>query len=78
MQAICNDIKKLGYQVQFDNTGSIGKLYRRQDEAGTPVCFTYDFESEKDQTVTARNRDTLKQERISIEQIPQYLENILK
>ncbi len=77
-RAIYENIKKLGYNVQFDSTGSIGKLYRRQDEIGTPACFTYDFDSEKDQSVTVRDRDSLKQERIAIDQIEQYLKNILK
>ncbi len=74
--AIYNDLKKLGHTVQFDNTASIGKLYRRQDEIGTPICFTYDFESETDQKVTARNRDSLKQERVSIDQVANYLEKV--
>jgi len=74
---IYKDIKKLGYQVQFDTSGSIGKRYRRQDEIGTPVCFTFDFESLEDNKVTARNRDTLQQERISIDQIENYIKNIL-
>ncbi len=73
MEKIAHDIEKLGYEVAFDVSGSIGKRYRRQDEIGTPVCFTYDFESETDHKVTARNRDTTKQERIAIDQIPQYL-----
>ena len=45
MENIYNDIAKQGYQVQFDESGSIGKRYRRQDEIGTPLCFTYDFDS---------------------------------
>ncbi|MFA5074821.1 MAG: glycine--tRNA ligase [Candidatus Babeliales bacterium] len=72
------EIKKSGYNVQYDLSGSIGKRYRRQDEIGTPVCFTFDFDSLEDQKVTARNRDTLQQERISIDQIKDYLNNLLK
>ena len=71
-------LKRKGYMVDFDESGSIGKRYRRQDEMGTPVCFTYDFESETDQCVTARNRDTTTQERISIDKVEQYLEHLLK
>jgi len=71
------DIKKLGYQVDFDESGSIGKRYRRQDEIGTPVCFTYDFDSEHDACVTARDRDTTTQERIAIDQVPTYLATLL-
>ena len=76
--AIYTDVKKQGYSVQFDTSGSIGKRYRRQDEIGTPVCFTYDFESVDDNCVTARNRDTLEQERIAIDQIPTYLNKLLE
>ena len=65
--------KKLGYAVQYDVSGSIGKRYRRQDEIGTPVCFTYDFDTETDNCVTVRERDTMKQERIPIDQLEQYL-----
>lgn len=53
----------------FDESGSIGKRYRRQDEIGTPFCFTYDFESAATQTVTVRYRDSMKQERISFDKI---------
>ncbi len=62
-----------GLSVQFDVTGSIGKRYRRQDEIGTPFCITYDFESEEDQCVTVRHRDSTEQERIRIELLPEYL-----
>lgn len=77
-EKIYNDLRKKGYQIQFDESGSIGKRYRRQDEIGTPVCFTYDFDSEQDQKVTARNRDTLTQERIAIDQLEHYLDTMLK
>lgn len=66
-------IKAAGFSVQCDESGSIGKRYRRQDEIGTPVCFTFDFESLEDKCVTARNRDTTKQERVAITEIPTYL-----
>lgn len=78
MKAIFNTLIKRGYQVQFDESGSIGKRYRRQDEIGTPLCFTYDFDSEADHCVTVRNRDTTKQERIAIDQIESYLKAILE
>lgn len=64
--------------IHFDTTGSIGKRYRRQDEIGTPVCFTYDFTSAETHTVTARNRDTMQQERISIDAIVPYIQELLK
>lgn len=69
---IYNEVKK-HFAVQFDDSGSIGKRYRRQDEIGTPFCFTYDFESCNDQAVTVRDRDTTKQERISIDKIIDYI-----
>ena len=71
------EIRKLGYQVEFDESGSIGKRYRRQDEIGTPLCITYDFDSENDQCVTVRDRDTTKQERIAIDQVAGYIKQML-
>jgi len=78
MHKIYTDIKRKGFMVEFDESGSIGKRYRRQDEMGTPACFTYDFESETDQCVTVRDRDTTKQERINIDQITNYIEHLTK
>jgi len=69
---IYQEIKKQ-FNVDFDDSGSIGKRYRRQDEIGTPYCFTYDFESELDRSVTVRDRNTTTQERISIDKISDYL-----
>lgn len=60
---------KFSFNCQYDDTGSIGKLYRRQDAIGTPFCVTVDFESLDDNTVTIRERDSLRQERIPIEKI---------
>ncbi len=60
------------YVVQYDETGSIGKRYRRQDEIGTPYCVTVDFESLEDKKVTVRDRDTMEQERVSIDEISKY------
>ena len=77
MRAIYHAIAKAGFAVEFDESGSIGKRYRRQDEIGTPVCFTYDFDSLNDNCVTVRDRDTLKQERINIEKIELYLADML-
>jgi glycyl-tRNA synthetase len=60
--------------AQYDDTAGIGKLYRRQDEIGTPYCVTVDFETiEKDNAVTVRERDTMQQERISLDQVGRYL-----
>ena len=62
------------YNCEFDDRGNIGKRYRRQDEIGTPFCVTYDFESEEDGAVTVRDRDTMEQERIKIEDLKAYFE----
>ena len=63
------------FNVDFDETGTIGKRYRRQDEIGTPFCITYDFDTlEKDNCVTIRNRDTMEQERVSIDNLVAYIE----
>ena len=60
------------YNCEFDDRGAIGKRYRRQDEIGTPFCVTYDFDSETDGAVTVRDRDTMEQERVKIEDLPAY------
>ncbi|MDX1396769.1 MAG: His/Gly/Thr/Pro-type tRNA ligase C-terminal domain-containing protein, partial [Gemmatimonadota bacterium] len=61
------------FNVQYDVAGSIGKRYRRQDEAGTPFCLTIDGDTVADGTVTVRDRDTLEQERIAIDRVAGYL-----
>ncbi len=66
------------FMVDYDEAGSIGKRYRRQDEIGTPFCLTYDFESEEDGCVTVRDRDTMKQERIKIEDLRRYIEKAIE
>jgi len=63
------------YMCEYDEAGSIGKRYRRQDEIGTPFCITYDFDSETDGSVTIRHRDSMEQERIKIEDLEAYLAN---
>ncbi len=66
------------FMVDYDDAGSIGKRYRRQDEIGTPFCITYDFDSVEDGCVTIRNRDTMEQERVSIDSLVSYLEKSLE
>lgn len=66
------------YMCEFDDNGNIGKRYRRQDEIGTPYCVTVDFETLEDDTVTIRERDTMKQKRIKIEELKKFLEENLK
>ncbi|MDP4091856.1 MAG: glycine--tRNA ligase [Bacillota bacterium] len=67
-----NLIKK--YVCEYDETGSIGKRYRRQDEIGTPYCITFDFDSLNDQSVTIRERDSMQQIRIKIDELDKYFE----
>lgn len=62
------------YVCEYDETGSIGKRYRRQDEIGTPFCITFDFDSLNDVSVTIRDRDTMTQERVKIEELDGYFE----
>jgi glycyl-tRNA synthetase len=64
------------YRIEIDLTQSIGKRYRRQDEIGTPYCITVDFDTLDDTSVTIRNRDTMEQERISIENLLDYFSGI--
>jgi glycyl-tRNA synthetase len=69
---IKTDLKK-EWNCVYDDTGAIGKLYRRQDEIGTPFCVTVDVQSLEDKQVTVRERDTMKQERVSVENLKTYL-----
>ena len=66
------------FVVQYDETGSIGKRYRRQDEIGTPFCITVDFDSIEDKKVTVRDRDTMAQERVAVADLPNYLSEKLQ
>ncbi|MBN2483805.1 MAG: glycine--tRNA ligase [Candidatus Omnitrophica bacterium] len=74
--------KKIFYDIKekmpvlYDDTGAIGKLYRRQDEIGTPFCATVDVDSVSDQKVTIRNRDTMQQERVEIGRIAEYIKTV--
>lgn len=63
------------FMVDYDESGSIGKRYRRQDEIGTPLCITVDFETEETGTVTVRDRDTMQQERVAIDALKQFIED---
>ena len=62
------------FNCEYDDRGNIGKRYRRQDEIGTPFCVTYDFDSETDGAVTVRDRDSMEQVRLPIEELEKYLE----
>ncbi len=65
------------FNVDFDDAGSIGKRYRRQDEIGTPFCICYDFDSVEDGCVTIRERDTMEQVRVPIAEVSKILEEKL-
>lgn len=66
------------FMCDYDESGSIGKRYRRQDEIGTPYCVTIDFDTLEDNTVTIRDRDTMKQERIAISELKEYIQEKVK
>ena len=70
--AVYNDLQK-HFMVDYDDSGSIGKRYRRQDEIGTPICATFDFDSLEDGCVTVRDRDTTEQQRIPIGELQAYI-----
>ncbi len=72
------DELKKDFMVAYDEAGSVGRRYRRQDEIGTPWCITVDFDSLKDNCVTIRDRDSRKQERIKIAKVKEYLESRLE
>jgi len=74
---IFNNLKK-DFVCEFDDHGNIGKRYRRQDEIGTPYCITVDFDSLKNNDVTVRDRDTMEQERIKVDELVDYLKDKLK
>jgi glycyl-tRNA synthetase len=61
------------WNIEFDDAGAIGRRYRRQDEIGTPFCLTVDFDTLDDQAVTVRERDSMGQERIALDQVEGYL-----
>ncbi|MBF8280233.1 MAG: glycyl-tRNA synthetase [Candidatus Magasanikbacteria bacterium] len=69
---LAQELRAVGFSTQYDETGSIGKRYRRQDEIGTPFCVTVDFETLEDKKVTVRDRDSMAQERVGIGEIVGY------
>jgi glycyl-tRNA synthetase len=74
-----SELQSLGLgRVMVENTGNIGKNYRRHDEIGTPLCVTIDFETLENQTVTVRDRDTMKQEKVSLSEIANYYSGYFK
>lgn len=72
-KGIVAELKKAGIMTFYDESGSVGRRYRRQDEVGTPWCITVDFDSISDKTVTLRDRDSMKQERVKVTEIKQII-----
>lgn len=66
------------FMTDYDESGAIGRRYRRQDEIGTPLCVTIDFDTLEDNTVTIRDRDTMGQIRLSIDELVPYIEKKLE
>ena len=75
-QKVADELSKY-FSVEYDETGSIGKRYRRQDEIGTPYCVTVDFDTLEDNAVTVRDRDTMQQVRMPISELKAYLDEKL-
>ena len=71
-QKVAEDLRQY-WTVEFDDAGAIGRRYRRNDEIGTPFALTLDFESLEDNAVTIRERDTMSQERVSLDKVRDYL-----
>jgi glycyl-tRNA synthetase len=78
-QEVARNLRKAGFNVKYDNTGNIGKRYRRQDEVGTPYCVTVDYETieEEPETVTIRDRDSTEQERVKISELEEEISSRL-
>ena len=69
-----HDMLSKHFMVDYDETGSIGKRYRRQDEIGTPYCVTVDFQTVEDGTVTVRDRDTMEQDHVHVDELVAYIQ----
>ena len=69
---LATELRK-NWNIEFDDAGAIGRRYRRQDEIGTPYCITVDFETLEDNAVTIRDRDTMEQERVSLDSVVSWL-----
>jgi glycyl-tRNA synthetase len=72
-EEIAHTLQKNGILAEYDDSGAIGRRYRRQDEIGTPFAITVDYETKETQTVTVRDRDSMEQVRIKIENLPETI-----
>ncbi len=75
---LADDLREDGWDADYDEAGAIGRRYRRQDEIGTPLCVTVDFDTLDDQAVTIRERDTMKQERVALDRVAGYVGAFIK
>jgi glycyl-tRNA synthetase len=75
---IAKELRAAGIETFYDESGSVGRRYRRQDEIGTPWCITVDFDSITEKTVTLRERDSMKQERVKISEITKLISDKIK
>ena len=75
---LADDLREDGWDIDYDEAGAIGRRYRRQDEIGTPLCVTVDFDTLDDQAVTIRERDTMKQERVALDRVAGYVGVFIK
>jgi glycyl-tRNA synthetase len=74
---IAGNIQQLGILAEYDDSGAIGRRYRRQDEIGTPFAITIDYDSLDDRTVTLRDRDSMKQVRLPINRVPELVRDLI-
>jgi glycyl-tRNA synthetase len=76
-QEVARKLRTAGFEVSYDDTGNIGRRYRRQDEVGTPYCVTVDYETQEDDTVTVRERDSTDQARVALDELPSALRRLV-
>jgi len=76
-RSIAERLRTEGFEVTYDDSGNIGRRYRRQDEVGTPYCVTVDYETADDDTVTIRERDSTEQTRVPIDDLPAVIERLV-
>ena len=72
-QDLAADLRQHDWVIDYDEAGAIGRRYRREDEIGTPLCVTVDFDTLEDHAVTIRERDTMQQERVSLDKVADYV-----
>jgi glycyl-tRNA synthetase len=77
-QRITSTLKERGILAEYDDSGAIGRRYRRQDEIGTPFAVTVDYDTKEDQTVTLRDRDSMRQVRIPVEGVPETVRSLIE